>query len=643
MRANRSRRGSAMMLVTIIVLILVGISAAYMSISSWNQKRAFTDESGLRALYIAESAAASYINDLNALAGSLPVPVTTNQYMADGSYIIPTEDVTFEKDGKTVKRRDQLFFTPAQLGDPNYTKFQVQATVNGVTRRLDVVLSRLAGGAFWNVIYAGNKRPEDGSSDPNYTLEFGNSTKDPKGVKDIVRGPVYSGGNVKATGTSQLWDTDQKTGGDVTYKENDMSDPSLDPAPNMKQGTQPELEIKRVDPTNGLVDKNKVSTWEQNAFDARNQKDWINQSNNTKYIDVKHEISSKGTPNHKWSDGSVATDLMDVNNPAHIFRMNPGSTGGSPNRTATYEYSKDTTKILDSTGKSRNDFYLEDPTNKNVTQSSLTGVPVNGDTSASMINIKPNGNEAVYFLDGNLRVSGEPIKSYQLNPDPAITDVKMNIVVKGNVSLTDNILYPKWMSESDAVAIIAITDPEFPNITPTDFMTNTGLPMTPNGVTLDTFIKEYNSRAAAARKNGLTFPDLEVSSPGGREKAAQEYNKIYGSGNIFFGDPGSGTVEHFESFMFAENNFYTTNLDSTKASGGTQKIEIYGNMTAGNHVKMPRNQSAGYVPLNVTFDTLIASGGGPPDLPKPLTTSDGKWSIASWKQVAGSKKTKIAP
>jgi hypothetical protein len=60
-------------------------------------------------------------------------------------------------------------------------------------------------------------------------------------------------------------------------------------------------------------------------------------------------------------------------------------------------------------------------------------------------------------------------------------------------------------------------------------------------------------------------------------------------------------------------------------------------------VKLPRDQSAGYVPLNVTFDPLIQSGGGPPDLPKPLTTSDGKWSIAAWKQVAGSKKTKVVP
>ena len=151
MRANRSERGSALMLVTIIVLILVGISAAYMSISSWNQKRAFTDESGLMALYISESAAAQYINDLNAVAGAVPAPVTTTQHMAGGTFIIPEEDITFLKDGVTVFRRDQLFFTPTQIGDPNYSKFQIQGTYNGVTRRLDIVLSRNGGGAFWNV------------------------------------------------------------------------------------------------------------------------------------------------------------------------------------------------------------------------------------------------------------------------------------------------------------------------------------------------------------------------------------------------------------------------------------------------------------------------------------------------------------
>jgi hypothetical protein len=219
----------------------------------------------------------------------------------------------------------------------------------------------------------------------------------------------------------------------------------------------------------------------------------------------------------------------------------------------------------------------------------------------------------------------------------------MTMVVKGNVSLTDNILYPKWMSTTDGVAIIAVTDPEFPNIVPSDFLVNTGLPMTPNGVPRDTFITQYNQRAAQARANGLVFNDIDLSTPEGLATAALEYNKIYGSGNIFFGDPGSGTVEHFESFLYAENNFYTTHFDSTKASGGTQKIEIYGNMTAGNQVHMPRNGAEGYVPLNVSFDTLVKEGNGPPDLPKPLATSDGKWNIASWKTPASSKMTKVVP
>src|SRR5688572_26474264 len=332
MKANRSERGSALMLVTIIVLILVGISAAYMSVSSWNQKRAFNDEAGLTALYICESAAFQYINECNVSAGNMPVPVTTTQHMSGGSWLIPAEDVTRDDTGKAVAT-SKLFYNGADLGDPNYVKFQVQGTYNGVTRRLDVLLSRLGGGAFWNVIYAGNKRPEDGTSDPNYTLEFGNSSKNPT-IRDIVRGPVYSGQNVKATGTSELWDEEQKTGGDVTYKGNDSSDPVLNPKPNMKNGTQPDLEIKRGAGQNGLTDKNPVSSWEQSAYDSRNQTNWTNPNNGVTYIDVKHELSSKGTANHKWADGSVATDITDVNNPAHIFRMNPSSTSGSTkNRT----------------------------------------------------------------------------------------------------------------------------------------------------------------------------------------------------------------------------------------------------------------------------------------------------------------------
>lgn len=643
MTKRTAERGSALMLVVIIVLILVGISGAYVSVSMWNQKRAFQDEAGLQALYIAETAAAAYISDLNG--GKSPGPVTEMQNMAlNGSYLIPETETVYDNSGKPVVKT--LFIDYAKHKDPlyndaNYVKFQVQATYNGVPRRLNVLLNRGDPGANKFAIAALNFRPEDGSNDSTYSLDFGNSSTDPSKIYDKVLGKVYSGNNLKATGTAQLWDETGATGAEVMYKGTDSSDSSLNPKPTMKKGSENAMDLTRTAAAGGLeatVSEN-VSRWEQSAYDARNQTDRVHPTSGLKYVDVAHEMNKNGVTN-KWVDGSTATDILDANNPAHIFRKNPSSTSGSTrNRTELYEYTTNTTAVKDSKGNSRNDYYLEDPTNKNVTVNSLSGVPVNGDTTASMINVNQNGNEAVYFIDGNMRISGEPVKSYQINPGTGVGDIKMTIVVKGNVSLTDNLLYPEWMSKKDAVAIVALTDPEFPNVVPSDFATNTGSKMTPNGVSLDTFLTQYNAKAQAARNAGLQISNIDVSTAAGRERAAQEYNKIYGSGNVYFGDPGSGTVEHFESFMFAENNFYTTNLDTTKASGGTQKIEIYGNMTAGNQVKMPRDQKAGYVPLNVTYNSLIAEAGGPPDLPRAKTAGAGKWSIASWKQDTASRAT----
>src|SRR5205823_8875955 len=107
-------------------------------------------------------------------------------------------------------------------------------------------------------------------------------------------------------------------------------------------------------------------------------------------------------------------------------------------------------------------------------------------------------------------------------------------------------------SKTDAVAIIALVDANYPNTSAVDFASGTGsLPLTPNGVSIDTFISQYNARASAARSKGLNMPDLNLSNAADLARASQEYNKIYGSGNVFFGDPGSGTVEHFDSFMHA--------------------------------------------------------------------------------------------
>jgi len=56
MRRNTSERGSALLLVVIVTLILVGISGAYMSFSYINTRKTEKDVSAVQALFIAEGA-----------------------------------------------------------------------------------------------------------------------------------------------------------------------------------------------------------------------------------------------------------------------------------------------------------------------------------------------------------------------------------------------------------------------------------------------------------------------------------------------------------------------------------------------------------------------------------------------------------
>jgi type II secretory pathway pseudopilin PulG len=594
------------MLVVIIVIILVGISLAYQSISWWNQKRAFQEEAAVQAYYVAESAANQYINWLNSPASASANPSATGKtFLNGGFYWIPAANLV------TIGSTSEV--TAGVTESTNYISFQVAAKFNGITRRLDVMVSRSSSGAFERVIDA--------------EAQKGGTTQIDFGSGDVIRGNAYINGNVNAQGTAQLLDTSGKTGNITKYTGDNLSNLTGPNSPTFTKGPENPMDLS--------LDPNGLSRWENRAAANRSTPKHLDKNGN-KYIDVKNELTTKGVTN-KWKDGSTATDILDVNNPAHIFRKDPGSTNGQPDRTSVYEWAAGKT--------AKSDFYLEDPTSSNVTQTSLNGTnhPVNGDVTASMINITDDGNNAVYFIDGNMRVSGEPVKSYQLSPDPAsVKDpLRMSFVVKGNVSLTDNLLLPKWMSKTDGVAIIAIEDPAYPNVDPSAFAAGGGTTkLTPLGVSVDEFVAAYNAKAKAAGNARLNFTPLDLSNPADQARAAQEYNKIYGSGNVFFGDPGSGTVEHFESFLFAQNNFYATNLDSTKASGGTDKLEIYGNMAAGNQVLINRNtKTAGYIPLNLTFDPLIATGGNLPDLPRPKTSSDQPWTILSWKQSSNTAET----
>jgi hypothetical protein len=594
-RTRKGEQGSALLLSTVVSLVILGITGAYLAVSMINTKQTTNSMLAIQALFTAEAGASAYVAALNESIKNSTTPPSPGTF--------PTSF-----NGATFAIQDTNPYLT------NFRRLYVTGTVGSghskVSRSIEVIISGAPGGVFWNAIFAGNS-----SADPNYTLHLGdgfnfnlNQT-----VNDQVVGDVYSGGNFSATGTASMNGNIVSAGTHTTSNTTNTT---------FQDGT---TEASLTLPRNSTGQ----TSWETTAASLRTGT--RQDANGVTYIDVAYDMQTMGQYG-SWVDNSSATQITDQTQPSHIFREDPTSDYSSANRTQVYEFSQ----------SAKHDFYLEDPTAPQVNGLTLTQ-PVNGDTTATAVNIQPNGNNAVYFIDGNMRVSGEPIKSYQLNPVNGAGNLSMTFVVKGNVSLTDNILYPTWLSQNDSVAIIAVQDPAYPNTTAGNFAAGTSALLTPafkgpTGApgTVQDFVNQFNATATQAQASGHNIPLLDLTTAEGQLRASAEYNKAYGSGNVFYGDPGSGTVEHFEAYMYAENNFYGTDLDSAK--NGTIHEEIWGNMTAGNQVNILRTgNEAGYLPLHVFFDPAIKAGnpGTKPPPALPATPSFGKtpYSVLSWRQV----------
>ena len=106
------------------------------------------------------------------------------------------------------------------------------------------------------------------------------------------------------------------------------------------------------------------------------------------------------------------------------------------------------------------------------------------------------------------------------------------------------------------------------------------------------------------------------------------------TGNIYFGDPVTGTLEHMDAFMYAENNFEDNHLDAD----GSKDVTIFGNMTAGNQVLIERDfvKSDGSVmhsQLTVEFDDRIATGAiSLPGLPT-AASAGAPLTLRMWRHV----------
>ncbi|NCD34181.1 MAG: hypothetical protein EOL87_12310 [Spartobacteria bacterium] len=225
--------------------------------------------------------------------------------------------------------------------------------------------------------------------------------------------------------------------------------------------------------------------------------------------------------------------ITDSNDPRHIFRKN--ATDRS--------YSKIPGK---------DDYFLEDYTDSSY------------NNSHQYIDVKDNGNNKVYYIDGNLYIHNAHTYDFMFrNPG-----IKITIVAKGNITISDEFWYNGGTSDpEDMLVLIAMKDPSQSD-----------------------------------------------------------------SGNIYLGDEQFGTGGDIHAMLYAENDFVDNNLDTT----GQPYLSVFGNMSAGNQVRINRTAGHQRTRLDVTLDERINSGAMlPPGLPGAASGQRNIATAEEWGLVAG--------
>lgn len=245
--------------------------------------------------------------------------------------------------------------------------------------------------------------------------------------------------------------------------------------------------------------------------------------------------------------GGTALEVPEAS-PAHIFRLNPDD------------------RTTETSATVKDDYFLEDPYEPVTAFSSPLG-------SGHAVSLEgTSGNDAVYYVDGNLWIHNKPWGRMRFELDDADasgTDgVRLTFVVSGNLYISDDLLLEE--AAADGVAFICIEDPA-----------------------------------------------------------------VADSGNVYFGDPRYGTLEEMNAFMYAENDFYDNNLSASGSSEVRVNGNMTaGNHVAINRDFVKPDGTVEHSRLEVNFDDRISTGSIVlPGLPNALIGAAGL-SVAYWREVS---------
>lgn len=276
--------------------------------------------------------------------------------------------------------------------------------------------------------------------------------------------------------------------------------------------------------------------------------------------------------------------ITDDSCPEHIFVRNP-PTSGSVSCQGKTIYGRQYTPIYDTSGKRIDDYFLEDPTDP--TYNTIPGESYaiakndNNRTHTMMINVKADANVKLYYVEGNVYIHNPRVYAMRFRqPGTRIT-----IVALGNITISDEFYYN---AEYD------------PNLQ----------------------YANMNSSVVHNPSDALCL--IALKNP----------NCPTNSGNIYIGDKQFGTGGSIHAMLYAENDFIDNNINTVNQ----QFISVFGNMTAGNQVRLNREVGGGRyrTRLDVTLDTRIRDGSViVPGLPHPVESQRSIQIDTAWHMVPG--------